>query len=111
MPVFSDFLRGSDPVILTEAETRQWDAVMAGESFAEMIADETLFPRDTFFIGFVCDSDMGIVDIAGWNFSGANLSGADMSKVQNITKAIFDTKTRLDTTKLPPGITTEILIR
>lgn len=111
MPDFSDFLFGSGPIVLTEAETRQFDAVMAGESFAEMVADETLFPRDTFFIDFVCDSDMGTIDIAGWNFSGANLSGADMSKVENITQAIFDTRTRFENTKLPPGVTAETLLK
>lgn len=110
MPKNPDFLLRTGAIILTEEETRQWDAVNAGETFAEMIADERLFPRDNFFIGFVFDGDMGDVDICGWNFSGADLSGANMSQVKNITGAHFDANTKFDNTKLPEGITVQMLV-
>ncbi len=111
MPDFPDLITGTGDIILSDTETRQFEAIVAGESFAEMVSDESLFPRDSFFVDFVFSADMGEIDIAGWNFSGANLSGADMSQVKNISKAVFDRKTKFIGTKLPEGVTVEMLVR
>lgn len=111
MPDYPDLFTGTGPVILSETIARQLEAVEVGESFAEMVSDASLFPRNSFFVDFIFSGDMGEVDIAGWNFSGADLSGADMSQVRNITNAIFDKKTRFEETKLPDGITVEMLVR
>lgn len=46
----------------------------------------------------------GYYDLDGWDFSGANLTRADLYYTSNARRAIFDKSTRLDGVRLPRGL-------
>lgn len=61
-------------------------------------------------------ADFGAADIAGWDFTGACLNRADLSKVQNIEKAFFNRdcgygETEFVGTILPDGVAVEQLMK
>ncbi len=63
------------------------------------------------------DVDFEDADIAGWDFTGARLNGANFSKVQNIDRAFFNrnpsehTTTEFEGTILPDGVNVEMLMK
>lgn len=49
-------------------------------------------------------------DVAGWDFSGSNMTLADLQEVKNIEKAIFSGNTNFSGIRLPKGVTVTQLI-
>lgn len=68
-------------------------------------------PAKAFRSANLRDIDFGEDDIAGFNFSGAQLDGCDLSRVKNLAKAYFDDRCALEGVKLPEGMTIEDLRR
>lgn len=96
--------------ILTESQTRIWDSVTNAETFTEMVKASEMKGLACFQGGDLTDIDMEDLDLDGWNLSGTKLDGTNMSLVQNIEKAIFDSETSFTGTILPAGMTPEMLI-
>ncbi len=80
------------------------------DDFGALLAIAGLDPAHDLQHGDWAGTNFGFVDISGWNLRGAKLDGADLSGVLNVDKAIFDSETSFDGTKLPPGVTVESLI-
>lgn len=87
------------------------------ENFAELLQVAGLDPAKHLRYADWSDSDFGDADITGWDFTGARLNRADLTKVRNIDKAHFnrncnaDTETEMEDVLLPKGVTVEMLLQ
>ena len=80
------------------------------ESLVELMRIAGLDPLEDLAGADFKKCDFGEEDVTGWNLCGTDLTDADLSRVQNILEAKFSTETIFAGTKLPVGITVEILL-
>lgn len=72
------------------------------ESFVALARLANLDPARAFVGADLRNVDFGTGDIAGFNFRGARLEGANLSNTKNSEFAIFDTATSDTATRWPP---------
>lgn len=86
------------------------------EDFAELLKIAGLDPKKALRFADWSGADFGNADVAGWDFTGAKLNEANLSRVINIDKAFFNlngdpnSPTEFVGTILPENVTVEQLM-
>lgn len=98
--------------MLSAEANAKLDAIVNAETdnFVELMNIAGLDPTTAWRYADMSGVELDDADVSKWDFSGAHLAGADLSRVKNIREAIFNKDTEFEGCKLPDGVTPQSLV-